>query len=177
MRRDAQTARYIRHRVTALDNLVDCFFLEFRCKPLGAHSTPSYAQRIGGVCLPDQGQSNHLAALVRFALATGCRASEIKELEWSRISADGRTAWLNKTKNGTPRGVPLNDDALQVLQEQRGKHPRFCFTYEGKPILWQLSNTAWQTALAKAEITDFRFHDCDTPGLHGTGRREHPVTS
>lgn len=105
-------------------------------------------------CCPE-----HLAALVRFALATGCRASEIKELEWSRISADGRTAWLNKTKNGTPRGVPLNDDALQVLMEQRGKHPRFCFTYEGKPILWQLSNSAWQTALAKAEITDFRFHD------------------
>ena len=33
-----------------------------------------------------------------------------------------RTVWLNRTKNGTPRGVPLNEDAIAVLDEQRGKH-------------------------------------------------------
>jgi integrase len=47
----------------------------------------------------------HLAALVRFALATGCRAGEITGLEWNRVDLVRRTAWLNQTKNGTPRGV------------------------------------------------------------------------
>ena len=48
----------------------------------------------------------HLAALVRFVLATGCRASEMTGLEWKRGDLDRRTAWLDQTKNGTPRGVP-----------------------------------------------------------------------
>ena len=101
----------------------------------------------------------HLAALVRFALATGCRASEIKGLEWSRVDLARSTAWLNQTKNGTPRGVPLNADAVAVLEAAHGQHERFCFTYQGKPISWEVTNTAWHTALRKAGIKDFRFHD------------------
>lgn len=44
----------------------------------------------------------HLAALVRFALATGMRAGEITGLEWNRVGLARQTAWLNQTKNGTP---------------------------------------------------------------------------
>lgn len=101
----------------------------------------------------------HLAALVRYALATGCRASEITGLEWNRVDLDRRTAWLNKTKNGTPRGVPLNEDAIQVLEEQRGKNPKFCFTFRGEPIQRAITNTAWYSAIEAAGIQDFRFHD------------------
>ena len=101
----------------------------------------------------------HLAALVRYALATGCRASEITGLEWNRVDLDRKTAWLNHTKNGTPRGVPLNEDAIEVLREQIGKSLTHCFTYEGNPIRWQITNTAWHTAIAAAGIENFRFHD------------------
>ena len=111
------------------------------------------ANRLIGSCAP------HLAALVRYALATGCRASEITGLEWDRVDLDRKTAWLNRTKNGSPRGVPLNGDAVQVLMEQQGKHARYCFTYEGQPIRWQITNTAWLTALKRAGIKDLRFHD------------------
>lgn len=101
----------------------------------------------------------HLAALIRFALATGCRAREITELEWCRVDLKRSTAWLNRTKNDTPRGVPLNMDAVSVLEEQIGKHDRYCFTYRGRPILWDVTNTAWINATRKAGIKDFRFHD------------------
>lgn len=101
----------------------------------------------------------HLAAIVRFALATGCRAREITGLEWNRVDLERQTAWLDQTKNGTPRGVPLNSDAVVVLEGQVGQHPRYCFTYRGNPIRWELTNTAWHTVLRKAEIEDFRFHD------------------
>ena len=101
----------------------------------------------------------HLAALIRFALATGCRAREITGLEWNRVDLERQTAWLNQTKNGTPRGVPLNMDAITVLREQKGNHVQFCFTYQSQPILWDLTNTAWMNALRKARIEDFRFHD------------------
>lgn len=101
----------------------------------------------------------HLASLIRFALATGCRAREITGLEWNRVDLQRRTAWLNRTKNGTPRGVPLNVDAVAVLQELKGNHSQFCFTYRGEPIGWDLTNTAWMNAIKKAGLEDFRFHD------------------
>ena len=34
----------------------------------------------------------HLAAMVKFALTTGCRASEITGLEWNRVDLERRTA-------------------------------------------------------------------------------------
>ncbi len=115
--------------------------------------TREEAERLIRCCPP------HLAALVRFALATGCRAGEITGLEWSRVDLNRKTAWLNRTKNGTPRGVPLNEDATEVLREQIGKHLQFCFTYLGQPLRADVTNTAWHNALSRAGIEDFRFHD------------------
>lgn len=115
--------------------------------------TREEADTLINVCPP------HLAALVRFALSTGCRAGEITGLEWDRVDLDRHTAWLNRTKNGTSRGVPLNLDAVAVLQEQVGNHPLACFTYRGAPIRWDVTNTAWHNATRKAGLTDVRFHD------------------
>lgn len=56
----------------------------------------------------------HLAARVRYALATGCHAAEITGLEWDRVDLARSSAWPNQIKNGTPRVVPLNADAVQV---------------------------------------------------------------
>jgi len=44
--------------------------------------TREEAERLVRVCPP------HFAALVRFALATSCRASEITGLEWKRVDLD-----------------------------------------------------------------------------------------
>ncbi len=101
----------------------------------------------------------HLAALIRFALATGCRAREITSLEWHRVDLERKTAWLDKTKNGTPRGVPLNADAIEVLLSVKGKHPRYCFTFRGQPIKTAITNNAWYAAVEKAGLDDLRFHD------------------
>jgi integrase len=80
-------------------------------------------------------------------------------LEWNRVDLKRHTAWLNRTKNGTPRGVPLNANAVAVLEAEKGKHPQYCFTYRGAPIRWGLCNTGWLEAVKRAELTDFRFHD------------------
>lgn len=115
--------------------------------------TRTEADRLIAACLP------HMALIVRFALATGCRAREILDLEWNRVDLQRQTAWLNQTKNGTPRGVPLNRDAVAVLREQIGQHSQFCFTYRGKPIKANVSNKGWFAAVEKAGLEDFRFHD------------------
>ena len=62
----------------------------------------------------------HLRPIVRFALATGCRMSEILHLEWQRVDFGRRVAWLDPgtTKSGEGRGIPLNNDAVLALRER-----------------------------------------------------------
>ncbi|HMB84714.1 MAG TPA: hypothetical protein VKI40_11765 [Terriglobales bacterium] len=53
----------------------------------------------------------------------------------------------------------VNHDAVAVLEAEKGKHARYCFTYRGNPILWGVCNTGWLEAVKKAGLIDFRFHD------------------
>jgi integrase len=101
----------------------------------------------------------HMTPIVRFALATGCRAGEILGLEWNRVDLERKIAWLDHgaTKSGEGRGIPLNADAIAALQSTRGQHSRWCFTFAGHRI--QKSSTAWDKARQRAGIEDFRFHD------------------
>lgn len=105
--------------------------------------------------LPD-----HQAAMARFALATGLRQRNICRMEWSQVNLQNKVAWIHpdQAKAKKAIGVGLNKDAVEVLREQIGKHDRFVFTYKGKPV-WQVNTKAWRKAVAKAGITDFRWHD------------------
>ena len=102
----------------------------------------------------------HQHETVLFALATGLRQSNILELEWSQVNLELRHAWIHgiQSKNRRPIAVPLNDIAISVLQRQIGKHETRVFTYAGKPL--KAANTrAWGSALKRAGIKDFRWHD------------------
>jgi len=101
----------------------------------------------------------HLAAIVRFRSRYRLPGARNYQLGMGPVDLQRKTAWINQTKNGTPRGVPLNADSVSVLRGQIGKHSRYCFTYQGSPIRWELSNSAWHTSLEKAGIEDLRFHD------------------
>ena len=54
--------------------------------------------------------------------------------------------------------MPLNDEAMAVLQEEKGKHPERVFTYKGRP-LGQVNTRSWRNALKRAGIENFRWHD------------------
>jgi len=96
--------------------------------------------------------------IVRFALATGCRAREIHGLEWSRVDLVRKVAWLNHgtTKSGEGRSIPLNADVMAALESTLGQYPRSCFTFAGQRIC--NSSTACAKAKQRAGIEDFRFH-------------------
>jgi len=103
---------------------------------------------------------SHLRDMARFTLATGLRESNVTHLEWSQVNMDRRRAWIHayQSKSRKAIAVPLNDDAMQVLHRQRGKHPTRVFAYGGKPIR-KANGAAWRKALRRAGITDFRWHD------------------
>jgi integrase len=102
----------------------------------------------------------HLREMAMFALATGLRETNLVELAWSQVDLERGTAWIygDKAKGREDIHVSLSDVAIAVLRRQLGKHPDRVFTYRNKPVGW--ANTrAWQKALKRAGLKDFRWHD------------------
>ena len=102
----------------------------------------------------------NLADMTYFALATGLRRGNVTHLEWEQVSLPRRTAWIHpdQSKSRKAIAVPLNNDAMAVLNRRVGRHPIFVFTYKNKPVT-QTSTKAWYAALRRAGISDFRWHD------------------
>ncbi len=102
----------------------------------------------------------HLALMVRFSLATGLRRGNVLGLEWSQVDISRRVCWIHpdQAKARKAINVPLNQEALAVLQEVSGNHPERVFTYKGKPII-QVTTKAWYKALSRSGISEFRWHD------------------
>jgi len=102
----------------------------------------------------------HLRQLARFTLATGLRRHNATHLRWDKVDMQRRVAWVS-AKDVKPRqaiGIPLNNDAMLLLNEQIGLHPQWVFPYHGRPVT-QTATRAWRAALAKAGIPDFTWHD------------------
>ena len=54
----------------------------------------------------------------------------------TQVDLKRRIAWVHPNQVKATRGiaVPLNADAILVLRQQQGKHPRRVFTYQGRPV-------------------------------------------
>lgn len=129
--------------------------------------------------------NSHLYPVVLLAMSTGMRYGEIINLTWSDVDLLRKRIILQETKNGERRAVPVAGLALELLielEKRRSNDINLLFpklrstknsTSEGetsgflkeevkrvqkvqKPT--QL-RTAWCTALKKAKIDNFRFHD------------------
>jgi integrase len=102
----------------------------------------------------------HLRVVAWFSLLTGLRKNNVRTLSWSQVNLDERIAWIHpdQAKARKAIAVPLCEAAVDVLKAQQGKHPVFCFTYQGKPLACVTSST-WFKALKRAGIEDFRWHD------------------
>lgn len=102
----------------------------------------------------------HMKTIVRFALTTGLRRTNVTHLQWSQVDMERRMAWIHADQSKTKKAiaVPLNVDAVNVLLEQKGKHEQWVFPYNGKPV-YQVSTKAWYNALQKTGLEGFRFHD------------------
>lgn len=116
--------------------------------------TPTEACRLLAE-LPD-----YLRAMAEFSLATGLRESNVRLLEWSNVDLARSIAWVHgdQAKAGKSLAVPLNASAMGVLHGQQAQHWKWVFPLNGRP-LYQCNNTAWKSALKRAGIDNFRWHD------------------
>lgn len=99
---------------------------------------------------------------VVLSLTTGGRQSEVMTLRWHQVDFQRRTITLHETKNGDRRTLPLVGEAFTLLQERSRvrsiKDDRVFPPVTEKGQARSLRE-AWERALEKAEIKDFRWHD------------------
>ena len=111
-------------------------------------------------------RNKHLGLIVTLAINTGMRKSEILNLRWERIdmSADlgfNARITLYDTKNGEARGVPLNRAAITALTTlEPVPEQRVGSVFKRKNGEdWGQIRTAFEKAVERAGLADFRFHD------------------
>ncbi|MBA4285803.1 MAG: site-specific integrase [Xanthomonadaceae bacterium] len=102
----------------------------------------------------------HQAEMARFALATGLRQQNVCRLQWKDVDLVRRCAWVHPDQSKTRKAiaVPLNADAVAVLERLKGRHAEFVFTYNDHAV-WQVNTKSWRKAVAEAGLVDFRWHD------------------
>ncbi|MGE4554009.1 MAG: tyrosine-type recombinase/integrase [Desulfovibrionaceae bacterium] len=92
--------------------------------------------------------------VIRFALETSMRRGEIASLRWEQVDLKNRVLFLPKTKNHSPRSVPLSPLALQILRDQPRHLNGSVFSMSPNAI-----TKAMRRARATAGIPDLQFHD------------------
>jgi integrase len=102
----------------------------------------------------------HLRPIIITALNTGMRKSEILNLKWNNIDLKHGFILLDKTKNDERREIPINDTLRKTLTSipRRLDVPYVFYDPKtGKP--YQDIKRSFHTALRRAKIHDFKFHD------------------
>ena len=108
---------------------------------------------------------DYLRPVVLVALNTGLRRGEILQLEWKDVDLDGK--WITVSgaiaKNGQTRRVPLNAEAVDILQawrqfrSRRASAARVFPGSDGEGL--RRIDKAWGSLIEIAGIENFRFHD------------------
>ena len=103
---------------------------------------------------PTGRRSIWMLPLVKLAYETAMRRSELLGLRWEHIDFERRTIFLQLTKNGTSRTVPLSTHAIQILTDM----PR---SLDGRvfPVTHEVVSQAFNRARRQAKVQDVRFHD------------------
>lgn len=117
----------------------------------------------------DEAVRDDYAPWLEFARLTGLRRQETL-IRWSAVNWFARKI-TTKGKGGRDVVTPITDDIREILEECKGQHPEFVFTYvarktrdgrqkgERYPITNEGAKTQWRRLRAKAKVEDFRFHD------------------
>lgn len=111
-----------------------------------------------------ESENSYLHLVVILCLSTGARRMEILSLQWQDVDFSRQVITLHQTKNGERRLLPIASLALTLLKQHQQNN---IISHSGNGWVFPSHDgkkpmdirTPWETALKKAEIADFRFHD------------------
>jgi integrase len=122
----------------------------------------------GYALLPSRTETfvDHIRPLTLVAMNTGLRRGELLSLRWRNVDLAGKllTVTAATAKSRKTRRIPLNDEALSILQgwkeQAKSNAPSdLVFPRVGGARMTRI-DTAWGSLMKRAKISDFRFHDC-----------------
>lgn len=94
-------------------------------------------------------------------MRSGMRLGELQKLEWQDVNLNQSAVFLRDTKNGSPRSVPLSNDARAVIEVIAPIQDRKGLVFKSKRVGSKVSiYKAFYSALAVAGISDLHIHDC-----------------
>lgn len=108
-----------------------------------------------------ESQSPFLYILVVLAISTGARKMEIMSLRWKDIDLNRGMIILHDTKNGDRRSLPLvgiSKDLMKAHHKNRNQNTDLVFPAKNLKDPIDI-RTPFETALQKAGIEEFRWHD------------------
>ena len=100
-----------------------------------------------------------LYLLVLMAITTGARRGELLSLRWTDIDFEKQAAYVNNTKNGEAKVLPLTIDVINELQLFIQNDSSLIFGSKITPSNPYVFYKPWKRAVEEAELIDFRFHD------------------
>jgi integrase len=102
----------------------------------------------------------HLKPIVITALHTGMRKGEILNLKWDNVDLKHGFILLDRTKNGERREIPISETVKNVLQAiVRRLDVSYIFYEASSGSPYRNVQRSFNSALKRAKIRDFRFHD------------------
>ncbi len=113
-----------------------------------------------------EGYFDYLEPFVLVALNTGMRRGELFSLKWKDVnfSTLNITIAAENAKSSKTRHIPMNKTVENVLNRWSEQHKAvptgFVFPNPDTGHQFTTIKTAWNRLLKRAEIKDFRFHDC-----------------
>ena len=101
----------------------------------------------------------HLKPVVTIALHTGMSRDEILGLKWEHVDLNHGFILLDTTKNGERKEIPIDNTLRKIFEDMpHSIESIYVFTdKDGNP--YKSVKRSFRTALIKAGIRDFRFHD------------------
>lgn len=108
-----------------------------------------------------ESESPYLYPIVVLAISTGTRKANLQSLRWKNVDLKRGLFFLEDTKNKERQGVPLRGHALEIVKRLRKDRDKKCpWVLPGRSGESHIDiRSAFETAVRRAEIEDFRFHD------------------
>ena len=107
-----------------------------------------------------QSHNPMLQYIIPMLILTGARKSEVLRAKWKDINYEKKLWYIEFTKSGKPRYVPLNDSTLELLESiPRYKESAYIFPNTNNMEPYTCIFRTWDRARSAAGLKDVRIHD------------------
>lgn len=99
----------------------------------------------------------HTRLAIIIADYTALRIGEVLKLQWVNIDFETGKIYVQESKNGEKREVPIHDELKKILESAKDGKSEYVVNENGKPVSY--IHKGFRAARKKAGLENFRIHD------------------